>query len=168
MLNNIPRGVLKMARNVIMNHPNAFNFELYRRKNLREDSEGEIEVGGMTVLSAEDEHEIVWNFVGFGFAIPAEAFGSASGLNEREDYAFNGLEEFRFLLEPEARLGDEGGFDIKKGDVFYVRIGSDEDMIKIGHEIIGIESNIHIPPYTERYITNRRADLDVRAEPIKE
>lgn len=166
MLNNIPRGVLKMARNVIMNHPNSFNFELYRRKNLREDSDGEISVGGMLVLTPEDEHEVTWDFVGFGFAIPAEMFGSPSMLNEREDHAFNGLEEFRFLLEPEARLGDEGGFDIKKGDVFYVRIGDNEDMIKIGHEIIGIESSIHIPPYTERYITNRRADLDVRAEPM--
>jgi len=162
MLTNIPVGINSMARNVIINHPNTFNCEVYRRTLQREGPEegGMPTLGGMMVLNSEDESEINWSLVGLGFALSAEAFQPA-GMVDRRDATFGGLEEFRFLIEPEQMLGNPGGFAINKHDVIYLLIGEGEMAAKIAHEIVDVESTVNVPPYVSRFITNRRADLDL-------
>ncbi|MGL6348882.1 MAG: hypothetical protein ACRC2U_03300 [Aeromonas sp.] len=162
MLNNVPMGINSMARNVIINHPNTFNCEVYRRTLQRTGPEegGMPTLGGMMVLTNEDESEIEWELAGLGFALSAEAF-QTSGMVDRRDATFGGLEEFRFLIEPEHRLGDPGGFAINKGDVIYLLIGAGDMAAKIAHEIVDIESTVNVPPYVSRFVTNRRADLDL-------
>ncbi|MGL5948121.1 MAG: hypothetical protein ACRCYV_03545 [Aeromonas sp.] len=162
MLHNVPAGINTMARNVIINHPNAFNFELYRRALLRPAPEvgGQPTLGGMMVLSSEDEEAISWAFIGLGYALSAEAFAPAS-MVDRRDATYGGLDELRFLLEPEAMLGDAGGFAIEKGDVIYLLLGAGEGVAKVAYELVGVESTLNMAPYVSRYITNRRADLDV-------
>lgn len=156
MLVNVPTGYNALARNVILNHPNTYNCEVYRRSYLRPDAL----VGGMMTLSSEDESEIEWDLVGMGFALPAEQF-APSVMMDRGD-AHNSMgDEFRYLLEPETPIGDPGGFEIKKADVIYVRLGTGEAPPKVAFEIIAIETIVNLPPYVPRYILVRRDDLDL-------
>lgn len=162
MLNNVSTGINSIARNVIMNHPNAFNCEVYRRKNIRTAPEvgGAPTLGGMMVLSVDDESEITWELVGFALALAADAFQPSSAMDRRD--ANNGFAtEYRFLIEPEDMIGDPGGFKIEKNDVFYIVMGIGDGVAKIAHEIIDVEATVNVPPYVERYVTNRRDDLDL-------
>ncbi|MCF7995779.1 MAG: hypothetical protein K9L88_13170 [Chromatiaceae bacterium] len=157
MLVNVPTGYNTLARNVILNHPNTYNCEVYRRSYLRP---GDALVGGMMTLSSEDESEIEWELVGMGFALPAEQF-APSPMMDRGD-AHNAMgDEFRYLLEPEVPIGEPGGFEIKKADVIYVRLGTGEAPPKVAFEIIAVETVINSPPFVPRYILVRRNDLDL-------
>lgn len=162
MLHNVPMGINAMARNVILNHPNTFNCEVYRRKNMRVSPEvgGAPTLGGMMVMSVDDESEITWELVGAAYALPADSFMPSSAMDRRD--ANNGFAmEYRFLVEPEEMLGNPGGFKIEKNDVFYIIMGEGVTAAKIAHEIVDVESTVNVPPYVERYVTNRRADLDL-------
>ena len=163
MLNNVSTGINAIARNVIINHPNTFNCEVYRREVLRVSdgsAGGAPTMGGMMVLSVEDESEITWSLVGVGYALSAETFQPSQMMDRRD--ANNGYaDEIRFLVEPEAIIGDPGGFEVKKDDVMYLVMGIEDSSPRIAYEIIGIETVVNVPPYVPRYITNRRDDLDV-------
>jgi len=165
MLNNVPMGINAMARNVIINHPNAFNCEVYRRQVLRPDSQagGAPTLGGMMVLSMDDEQEIEWVLAGLGYALPSEQFQPASMMDRRD--ANNGYgEEFRFLIEPEETIGNPGGFEIKKNDVIYLVLGEGPEAPRLAYEIVDVEAVVNVPPYVPRYVTNRRDDLAVPDE----
>lgn len=165
MLNNVSTGINSIARNVIMNHPNAFNCEVYRRKNKRVAPEvgGAPTLGGMMVLSVDDESEIAWELVGLALALPADMFQPSSAMDRRD--ANNGFStEYRFLIEPEEMLGNPGGFRIEKNDVFYIIMGVGATAAKIAHEIIDVEATLNVPPYVERFVTNRRDDLDLMTD----
>lgn len=165
MLNNVPMGINAMARNVIINHPNAFNCEVYRRQVLRPDPQagGAPTLGGMMVLSADDEQEIEWSLVGLGYALPSEQFQAASMMDRRD--ANNGYgEEFRFLIEPEEMIGSPGGFEIKKNDVIYLVLGEGPEAPRLAYEIVDVEAVVNVPPYVPRYVANRRDDLMVPDE----
>ncbi|WMC11748.1 hypothetical protein PU634_05115 [Oceanimonas pelagia] len=162
MLTNVPAGINSVARNVIINHPNTFNCEVYRRTVQRTGPEegGMPTLGGMMVLTVEDEENIGWELVGLGFALSAEAF-LPSSMVDRRDASYGGLDEFRFLVEPEHKLGDPGGFEVKKNDVIYLIVGQGDTAAKIAHEIVDVESTVNVPPFVPRFVTNRRADLDL-------
>lgn len=162
MLSNVSTGINAIARNVIINHPNAFNCEVYRRKRLRVDPEvgGAPTLGGMMVLSIDDESEVSWELVGLAYALPADLFQPSSAVDRRD--ANDGFSvEYRFLVEPEEMLGNPGGFKIEKNDVFYIIMGAGATAAKIAHEIVDVEATVNVPPYVERYVTNRRDDLDL-------
>lgn len=165
MLINVPAGINAMARNVIMNHPNAFNCHVYRRQMLRPDPEvgGAPTLGGMMVLSADDEQDIEWSMVGMGFALPAEQFQPASMMDRRDANTGSG-DEFRFLIEPEEIIGNPGGFEIKKNDVFYIILGEGDAAPRLAYEIVDVETVVNVPPYVPRYVTNRRDDLALDVE----
>lgn len=163
MLNNVPRGVNALTRNVVIRHPNTFNGEFFRRKvNRIEPVVGERQtMGGMMVLSVDDETEISWDMIGFGYALKADQF-QPSLMTDHMD-TNNGFEnEFRFLIEPELEIID-GGFEPKKNDVFYLIMAepdeSDQKATKLAFEIIGIETTVDVAPYVPRYVCNRRDDL---------
>lgn len=167
MLNNVPAGIGAMARNVIINHPNTFNIEVYRRKLGRTSADtvaGAPTLGGMMVMSNDDEHDITWSLVGLGYALPAEQFQQSQMMDRRD--ATNGYaDEIRFLLEPEEMQGDAGGFEIQKKDVFYMLVGVGEKAAKLAYEIVEVEAVINLPPFVPRYVVNRRSDLDVIGPP---
>lgn len=107
-------------------------------------------MGGLGVIGSDDEEQVGYEFIGNGYAMPAEQF-SESQMMERRD-ANNGFaNEFKFLIEPET----VGEFNLKNRDIFYQIIGD----IRLAFEIVGIETTSNIPPYTQRYICNRRDDL---------
>ena len=163
MLNNVPTGINAMARSVIMRHPNSFNARVYRRKMLRSDpaAGGAPTMGGRMVLSSSDESEISWELQGWAFALPAEAFSGGSMMDRRDAANGDGAMELRFLMEPEPQFAEEGRFDIKKDDVFYLVLGDGDDAPSIAYEVIDVNAAVNMPPYVPIYIVTRRDDLDL-------
>jgi len=161
MLNNIPKGLNALTRNVVMRHPNTFNCEFYRRDvNRIEPVVGERPtMGGMMVLGVDDETEITWSMLGTAYALSADVF-QPSVMMDRGDANNGAMDEYRFLIEPEHEV-QQGGFEPKKGDVFYVVLGDiqDDEAPRLAYEIIGVETTVNVPPYVPRYVCNRRDDL---------
>ncbi|ASF48193.1 hypothetical protein CEK71_20195 [Methylovulum psychrotolerans] len=111
-------------------------------------------MGGMGVLSFDDEEDVAWAFVGNGYALQVDGF-SPSQMTDRQD-ANNGFQdEFRFLLEPESEAPEAMP---QKHDVVMVLITT---VVRLAFEIVAIETTSNIPPYTQRYVCNRRADLNL-------
>lgn len=161
MLNNVPKGLNSITRNVVIRHPNTFNAEFYRRTVKRDEPiEGERQtMGGMMVLTVDDEVEIDWAFMGTGYALVADHFQPAF-MMDRGDANNGAMDEYRFLIEPELETY-EGGFILQKNDVFYIVLGDIQDINapRIAYEIIGIETTVNVPPFVPRYVCNRRDDL---------
>lgn len=108
-------------------------------------------LGGLGVISADDEQDVSWEFVGNGYALPADMF-SPSKMMDRQDANNRDGEEFRFLIEPE----ELGAATPKKNDVVYLMIS---EAVRIAFEIVAIETTSNIPPFTQRYVCNKRPDL---------
>lgn len=163
MLTNVPQGVSRMARNVIINHPNTFNCQVFRKKITRPgpESGGMPTMGGLAVMSSDDEEQIEWEFIGNGYAMQAEQFGPAV-MMDRMDANNNAGDEFRFLIEPEEAPGLPESFEVKKNDIALILLGEE---VRIAYEVVQVETTINIPPYVMRYVMNRRGDLDVFRAP---
>lgn len=160
MLNTVPSTINQLARQVVINHPNAYNCEVYRKTILRTSdsmSGGLPTMGGLGVLSSDDEEDFEYTFVGNGFCLQVEGF-QPSMMMDRQDANNNSEDELRFLIEPETMNGMPGWFDVRKNDVLYIVIG---EVVKLGFEVVGIETTVNIPPFTNRYICNRRDDLHI-------
>ncbi|MBY0475413.1 MAG: hypothetical protein K2Q13_10200 [Nitrosomonas sp.] len=160
MLNNVPGAVTRMTRNIVINHPNTWECQIFRKTVNRVGdgvSGGLPTLGGIGVMSADDEEDVTFESIGVGYALQAETF-MASSMMDRQD-ANNGFAgEFRFLIEPEEPSGMPGYFTIKKRDIAYLVISDD---VKLAFEIVDIETVINIPPFAMRYVANRRGDLDI-------
>lgn len=154
MLNNVPSAINRMARNVVINHPNTFNCVVIRKRVTRTAPEtigGLPTIGGIGVISSDDEESIAWDTLGNGYALPAEGF-QPSQMMDRQDANNGAVDEYRFLIEPEV----VDAFDISKNDVFYLII----DVVRLAYEVVSMETTSNIPPYTPRCVCNRRNDLD--------
>lgn len=160
MLNNVPAAVSKMARNVVINHPNTWECQIYRKSVNRVGGAlvgGLPTLGGMAVLNSEDEEDISYTHLGNGYALEAEMF-SPSAMMDRQDANNGANTEFKFLIEPEFITGMPGNFDVRNNDVMVLVF---TDNVKLSFEIVGVETTLNIPPYVTRYIANRRGDLDL-------
>lgn len=169
MLNNVPQSIRRLARQTVLNHPNAYNIQYFRRVVNRVSSDGDAmgmpTWGGAGVLDSTDEEDISYEWVGNGYALSSDAFQPASAM-ERQD-ANVGQVEMRFIIEPEANDSNEvGWFDPKTKDVFYVLIGIGvySEPAKLAFEVATIETIVNIPPFVNRVVVNRRDDLHVQAE----
>lgn len=152
MLNNVPEAINRLARNVVVNHPNAYNCIAVRKRITRVGSAivgGIPTLGGMGVINNDDEEQVEWDLLGNGYALKSEIF-TPSTMMDRQD-TNNGIDEVRFLIEPE----DPGLFQVKKHDVIYLVLGP----VRLAYEVIGVETTSDIPPYTQRFVCNRRDDL---------
>ncbi len=166
MLNNVPTGINRMARNVVMNHPNAMNCEVYRKTVTRTAPDtvaGAPTMGGLGVLDSMDEEQYEYTFLGYGHALPADGFAPAPMVKRGVANIGSG-EEFRCLIEPEEPSGDPDWFDVRSHDVMYLLLGTGDTPPKMAFEVVGIETTSNIPPFTTRYITNRRNDLDLLSQ----
>lgn len=162
MLTMVPDAINRMTRTVVINHPNTFNCVVIRQTVTRPSGSsvgGLPTLGGLAVISADDEEQVEWNSLGKGFAMKSEPF-QASLMMDRQDANNGAAEEFRFLIEPETI----GAFEPKKEDVFYLvynnlSVGGVTVKAHVAYEIVGVETTSDIPPFTQRYICNRRNDL---------
>lgn len=162
MLNNVPQGITALTRQVVLHHPNAYNAEVYRRtlNRVAPPAGGYPTLGGMMVLNGEDEDDITWDLVGLAYVLQAESFAPAPVVEHGDATLGAGL-ELRFLIEPEAMIGDPGGFEIQQNDVLYLLFGTGPNAPKIGYEVNGTEVMVNVPPFVTRYVCARRDDLDI-------
>lgn len=164
MLNNVPSGINTLARNVVVNHPNTFNCELYR-KTVKRTAPGPMvgelpTMGQLGVLDSADEEDFEYALLGNGYALPAEGF-SPSPMTKTYDANIGFADEFRFLIEPEAQSGHQHWFRPKSHDIVYLLLGDGPTPPKLAFEVVGEETTSNIPPYTTRYICNRRDDMSL-------
>ena len=160
MLTNVPSAVNRMTRNVVINHPNTWECQVFRKRVTRTDGApvgGLPTMGGLGVLDSEDEESIDYDHLGNGYALQAEAF-MAAPMMDRQDANNGSGAEFRFLVEPEEPSGMPGYFDVRNRDVIYLVLSDD---VKLAYEIVGTETTVNIPPFVTRYVCNRRGDLDL-------
>lgn len=172
MLNNVPEAINRMARNVVVNHPNTFNIQLFRKSVTRTGTgEGTVDgnptLGGLGVLNTADEEQYEYAYIGNGYALPADAFSPAP-MMDRRDANTGASDEFRFLIEPEGQSGSPEWFDVRTSDVIYLLLGDGPEPARLAFEVVGCEATSNIPPYTTRYVTNRRDDLHLPAGPVEE
>ncbi|MCM1128959.1 MAG: hypothetical protein NC211_03645 [Alistipes senegalensis] len=166
MLTNVPNSINRLARNVVMNHPNSINCQVFRKVITRPAPEtmgGEPTMGGLGVLDNQDEEDFEYQFLGNGYALQVESFSPAL-MMDNADANIGALSEFRFLIEPEEPSGHPDWFDVRKHDMVYLLLGIEPDDAKLAFEVIDIETTSNIPPYTTRYIMNRRDDLHIPAK----
>ena len=155
MLNTIPESVNDMARAVLENHPNTFNCQCYRKViNRVSDSTmgGRPTIGGLGTVDSEDEENYSYQYLGNGYALQAEPF-QPSSMMDRQDANNSFATELRFLICADTNQE----FALKKRDVVYLLLGNN---VKMAWEITAIETVINVPPFTLRYIMNRRDDID--------
>lgn len=160
MLNNVPNQINKGARAVVLNHPNAWPAFVFRKRvNRLDDPPGTMggaqTLGGIGVLDSEDESDVDWDELGHAAALIAEPF-AGGGLNDRDDAVDGEGVEMRILVESVAPPGSEAYFEAKKRDVVYVMLG---EGVALAFEVVGIEGGANIPPYTRKYVVNKRDDL---------
>ncbi len=162
MLSGVPGAMNRMTRNVVINHPNTWECQVFRKRLTRAGAtpgSGDVPpLGGLGVLTAEDETDIAYDHLGNGYALPAEVFGP-SLMTERGDTAnYGAAAEARFLIEPAEPSGMPGYFDVHSGDVIYLVLA---DGVKLAFEVVNVEATVNIPPFVTRYVRNRRGDLDL-------
>lgn len=165
MLTNVPAAINRMARNVVMNHPNSFNCQVFRKGVTRtapDNMGGAPTMGGLGVLDSMDEEKYEYQFLGNGHALPAEGFSPAP-MTKRGDANIGANDEFLFMVEPEHPSGHEEWFDLRSHDVVYLLLGLEASAPMLAFEVVAIETTSNIPPYTTRYVMNRRDDLHIPA-----
>lgn len=166
MLNKVPTGMNALTRNVVINHPNTFYIELYKKKILRKDANevpgevaGDPTWGGMGQLDDADEEDYEYEYAGDGYALPAEGFSPAP-MVDHNDANIGPVDEFRFVIVPKvATYGEEGYFDVSTHDIVMIPIGSGDEWARLAFEVVGRETINNIPPFSVRYVCNRRDDL---------
>lgn len=160
MLTSVANSINRSLRLVLVNHPNTCACNIFRKHSERS---GETQVGyyqtlgGLGVLDSEDDDEIAFEYLGNGYILPVDLFAPTT-LADTHHVANVGGEK-RFLIEPEATVGSADRFEIRTHDVVYIILSVERD-IKIAFEIVAVETVVNIPPYANRYVANRRADLD--------
>lgn len=166
MLNKVPQEVNTFTRNVVINHPNSFKCEMYRKKILRKDPHespgviaGDPTWGGMGQLDDADEEDYIYEYQGDGYGLLLENFVPAP-MVDHNDATIGASPEFRFLIIPAAEnSGEEGFFNVSTHDLMMWLIEFGEDTARLAFEVVGRETTMDIPPYCVRYICNRRDDL---------
>jgi hypothetical protein len=166
MLSNVPISINSLTRNVVINHPNTFNCQVFRKKVTRTGEntvDGNPTLGGLAVLNTADEEQFEYDYIGNGYALPAESF-NPSPMVDRLDANIGSADEFRFLIEPEGQSGSQDWFDLRTNDVFFLLLGGGAFPTRLAFEVIAYETTSNIPPYTTRYVANRRDDLDLPSD----
>ena len=147
MLTSVPDHIARAARIVTMRHPNAFDVVAYRKRVLRTEPKT---LGGLAVLSDEDESDVDWDLLGEGKLLFSDQYAGANWSSEQDNinYAASG---FFAQIEPV----DET-VQFQKTDIVYVMPGGGA---AIAYEITNIPSTIGIPGYTRKYEIQKRDDL---------
>lgn len=154
MLNRVPEAMNRMARNVVMRHPNTYNCNIFRKIIDRAEplSGGLPTMGGMGVIASDDEENYHYEFIGNGYVMQATPF-EPSSMMDRQDANNGSGGEIEFLIEPELDT-----VVLQKTDVIYRLHGN---FIKMAFEIVDVQARVNIPPFCRIYVCNCRDDLHV-------
>lgn len=168
MLTNVPLGVAHNTRQVVLNHPNSMECDVYRKRVLRTEPAaggganemgGAPTLGGMGVLKNEDEAEFDYVLVGEGKVLFAGIQQPAS-INDRDNAPEAAAQEAQI-----ASLGKPGTpefFEADNQDLIAVKVGLGVVLAFTVEDVMG---SVHIPPYTRKYLLQPRDDLHA-LEPI--
>jgi hypothetical protein len=158
MYHIVPTSINKMLRQVVINHPNAWGGFVLEKVMTPKSPD---ELGGLGILSEEDDDEYDFKLKGECYAIIVNDGSQQSLMNDSINQADYDPQEFRFLIEPEPEPESAEYFTIKRGDILFLVLGTDiQASPKPAYEITDIETVNNIPPFSTRYIAQRRADLD--------
>lgn len=168
MLTNVPLGVAHNTRQVVLNHPNSMECDVYRKRILRTETAanggasemgGAPTMGGMGVLKNEDEAEFDYVLVGEAKVLFAGIQQPAS-INDRDNAPEAAAQEAQI-----ASLGKPGTaefFEADNQDLIAVKVGLGVVLAFTVEDVMG---NVLIPPYTRKYLLQPRDDLHA-LEPI--
>lgn len=164
MLNIVPSTINASRRLVVLNHPNSFDAELWRKVVTRTELAGTAPndtlgglptLGGLGVLSSEDEAEIDYQQIGdvkvlFGgiYTGSSAEFDSGDGLIPEQ------LKEAQIecILQPTDPLF----VTPDKNDLVMVLPGAG---IVLPFEVMAELGAINIHPYSRKFVLNARDDL---------
>jgi hypothetical protein len=163
MLNNVPIQINKAQRQVVLKHPNSMPCTVYRRVLLRPGTQPHIAMGGVPtmggvgILSSEDEQDIEYQLLGDGMWLYADPVqpGSLTEVGDSEE----ATAQQRGLVESLVPPGDAGHFVPKRRDLIYLEPGVPG--VAIAVEVVEIESRVNIFPHTKVFVCNVRDDAHV-------
>ncbi len=163
MLSVVPTTINASRRLVVLRHPNAMECEVWRKQVSRTELTGGAPndtlgglptMGGLGMLSGEDESDVTWTQVGDAKILFGGVFQGTSEVD-----ADNGLvpvqqgdAQIECILAPNA----DGFFVTERNDLVMVLPGGG---IVLPYEVVDEVGSINIPPYTRKYILNARDDL---------
>jgi hypothetical protein len=155
----IPQAQNLAARRVVIKHPNSVPCQVFRMIVNRAEplSGGVPTIGGLGIMTPDDEWDYSWQELGVGWALRAQPF-DPSIMMDRQDANNSTGDDFRYMIEPVGEPFTEGWFDIKNQDVVYL---TPFPNIKLAFEIVGQEAVTDMFPYATRYILQRSDRLDV-------
>lgn len=141
-----------MARQVTLNHPNAFDATCFQKIYLS--ANGKNQIGAFNVLGGEDVSEIDFKHLGMAKVLFVEPWQASKILADGEN-ANDIRIKIMAMIEPDI----EGEFTLDKGDIFYIQI---DQSLGLAYEVVGIELPIGLPAAmnAKRYLLNKRDDLD--------
>ncbi|QLG96694.1 hypothetical protein HZF02_32775 (plasmid) [Pseudomonas yamanorum] len=160
MLNNVAIQISRANRQRTLREPNSIPCVLFKKQVLRvsddETYEGAPTIGGLGVMSDEDEAAYEWveaceamlNF-SQGYVAP---LGNTSDDASRLDYAEGMIEA---SIEPLAEPGTAEYVQPDKRMLIALLMG---EGVIINFEIVDVTGSVNIPPYTRKYLLNLRPD----------
>lgn len=168
MLTNVPLGVAHNTRQVVLNHPNSMECDVYRKRVLRTEAAsgggpgemgGAPTLGGMGVLKNEDEAEFDYVLVGEAKVLFAGIQQQAS-INDRDNAPEAAMQEAQ--IASLAKPGTPEFFEADNQDLIALKVGLGVVLAFTVEDVMG---NVLIPPYTRKYLLQPRDDLHA-LEPI--
>lgn len=165
MLNTVAIAVNRANRQRTLREPNAIDCVLFTKQVMRTGDgasyEGSPTLGGLSVMSDEDEVNYEWVEAGSakihfsqGYVAP---LGNTSDDGQRLDYADGVIEA---SIEPILEPGAVGYVEPDKRMLVAVMPGGG---VIANYEIVGVTGTMNISPYTRKYLLNWRPDEDASA-----
>jgi hypothetical protein len=156
MINDVPRRVMEAANTVALKHPNSMDATIYRKVFKRTNAGGETmgglpTLGGLGVLTPEDEDQFEYKEVGEAKLLVVSRFDGEVDTTDREDSVVPGTDMQEALI---ASVGT--AFEIKKYDLVAAMPGGG---VVIAFEVLKLPSTVTIYPYTTKYVIAPRDDL---------
>ena len=158
MLHSVPMQINKAARSVTLRHPNGIPCHAFRQRVLRHADGGMggmPTLGGLGVLDSSDEPDVEWELLGDAKLLIVENF-QPSTVVDRGDALDNAEPQIVALIEALRPAEDPAHCMTKTKDVLYMLLHAD---VKIAYEVVAIDGDINIAPYSRKYVLNKRDAL---------
>ena len=148
---------MEAATTVALKHPNSMEATVYRkvfkRTNATDETMGGLQtLGGLGVLTPEDEDEYEYQEIGEAKMLVVSRFDGEIDTTDREDSTVPGTEMQEAIIASVAYPP----FEIKKYDLVAAMPGGG---VVIAFEILKLPTTIAIFPFTTKYVIAARDDL---------
>ena len=148
---------MEAATTVALKHPNSMEATVYRkvfkRTNATDETMGGLQtLGGLGVLTPEDEDEYEYQEIGEAKMLVVSRFDGEIDTTDREDSTVPGTEMQEAIIASVAYPP----FEVKKYDLVAAMPGGG---VVIAFEILKLPTTIAIFPFTTKYVIAPRDDL---------